>query len=188
MAHKMNHKLILLTRLLALFSLTLILSVNAYAQRPLTGTRLPAAGSANPRTVIRMQQPDVVGDIEELLLAGETGEALEMALNFVAQVDKAGMDAQSRYFAHNSLCVVYTKLGEGEKARRECDVAIEAMPLHWSAWNNRGTLRFLAGDFEGAQADYRRALEQAPSREGVIDMLRYNLSLVELKLLPLEQQ
>ena len=167
--------------------LMVFVSTEIYAQEPLTGTRLPTAGSANPRTVIRWQQPDEVSQIERLLLQGEIDKALRFALAFVAQADKTGMDAQSRYFAHNALCVVYTKLGESDKALSECDIAIETMPLHWSAWNNRGTLRYLAGDFVAAQADYRRAFEQAPNRQNIIDMLRHNLSLVELKLLPANQ-
>lgn len=168
--------------------LMLSLATDALAQEPLTGTRLLSAGSANPRTVIRMQQPDEVEEIEDLLLRGDTRKALDMALQYVAQVDQAGLDAESRYFAHNALCVVYTKLGENQQAMNECDIAIEIMPLHWSAWNNRGTLRYMAGDLEGAQADYQRALAQAPAREAVLDMLRYNLSLVELKLIPRAEQ
>jgi len=168
--------------ILAALITSLSVSVAAYGQKPLTGTRLNSAGSANPRTVIRFQQPDEVAEIERLLGRGKTGKALKVALGFVRQVEKSGMDSNSRYFAHNSLCVVYSKMGENAKAIGECDLAIEAMPGHWSAWNNRGTLHYLAGNYAEAKKDYQRALRQAPNREHVAEMLRHNLSLVDFYL------
>lgn len=168
--------------------LLLLPGIQVCAQEPLTGTRLGSAGTANPITVIRLQQPDEVSEIERLLLSDRTDEALARALRYVEQVNQSAMDAQSRYFAHNALCVVYTKLGKHAEAEAECNAAIEAMPGHWSAWSNRGTLRYLAADFEGAKQDYQRAMERAGNQQAVIDLLRHNLTLVDLNLLPQEQQ
>lgn len=169
-------------------ALVLFLSFQVNAQEPLTGTRLNTAGTANPRTVIRLQQPDEVSEIERLLLNDRTDEALARALQYVEQVDKSAMDAQSRYFAHNALCVVYTKLRQDTEAEAECNTAIETMPGHWSAWSNRGTLRYLTEDFVGAKRDYQRAMESAGNQQAVIDLLRHNLTLVDLKLLPKDSQ
>ena len=177
-----------LIAVIAVALLSLPLAGVTYGQEPLTGTRLNTAGTANPRTVIRLQQPDEVTEIERLLLDDKTEQALERALRYVDQVDKSAMDAQSRYFAHNSLCVVYTKLREDAKAEAECNIAIEAMPGHWSAWNNRGTLSYLTGNFEAAKRDYQRAMENAGNNEAVIDLLRHNLTLVDLNLLPQAQE
>jgi tetratricopeptide (TPR) repeat protein len=161
---------------------------SAAGQEPLTGTRLNTAGTGNPRTVIRLQEPDEVKAIERLLLSGEEHEALSRALQYVEQADNAALDAQTRYFAHNSLCVVYTKLRRDSEAETECSTAIELMPGHWSGWNNRGTLRYLQGNYREAQEDYRRALEHSANREAIVDLLTHNLRLVELRLRPLVTQ
>jgi len=75
--------------------------------------------------------------------------------------------------------VVYTSIRELDKAEQQCSSAVEIMPGQWSAWNNRGTARYLAGDMEGAQQDYLRALEAAGDREGVVELLRHNLTLLD---------
>lgn len=120
---------------LALLLLTGLQAV--YAQDPLTGTRLRAAGTASPRTSIQFGEPDEVAQIRNKLEADKTDEALQLALGYVEQTDKAGRDTLSRFYARNSLCAVYTVIRELEKAEQECSRAVELMPAQWSGWNNR---------------------------------------------------
>ncbi|MEZ5490210.1 MAG: hypothetical protein R3F50_07805 [Gammaproteobacteria bacterium] len=162
------------------FSVALSFTTSADAQTPLTGTRLNTAGTANPRTTIQFEEPDEVSSIRRLLSQDKPDEALTLALRFKERAQQAGMDTSSRYFAYNSLCVVYTYIRELAKAEVECTEAVEMIPGQWSAWNNRGTARYLAGDMVGAQQDYLRALEAAGDRQGVVDLLRHNLSLLDV--------
>ncbi|MBT8146114.1 MAG: hypothetical protein KJN90_04630 [Gammaproteobacteria bacterium] len=173
---------------LAAVLLTMLAFAHAtYAQNPLTGTRLRSAGNANPRTTIQFEEPDQVSRIRNLLNQEKPAEALELALGYLEQVERAGLDTRNRYFAHNSLCVVYTYIRELEKAEEECSQAVEIIPGQWSAWNNRGTARYLAGDMSGAQQDFLRALEEAGDRQGVVDLLRHNLSLLDVPAPRLDQ-
>lgn len=158
----------------------LICLLPASAQEPLTGTRLRSAGNANPRTTLQFEEPDEVARIRNLLSQDNPDEALEMALGYVDQAESAGLEPRSRYYAHNSLCVVYTYIRELDKAEESCSRAVELMPGQWSAWNNRGTARYLAGDMVGAQEDYLRALREAGDRQGVRDLLQHNLSLLDV--------
>ena len=168
------------SRLLAqVLLITLVNPHSAGAQTPLTGTRLNTAGSASPRTSIQFEEPDEVTRIRRLLSQDKADEALELALIYGEQARQAGMDVSNRYFAHNSLCVVYTYIRELTRAEEECTRAVEILPGQWSAWNNRGTARYLAGDMVGAQQDYLRALDAAGDRQGVVDLLRHNLSLLD---------
>lgn len=151
----------------------------AVAQDPLTGTRLKSAGTTSPRTSIQFEEPDEVARIRTLLSQDKPDQALALALGYVEQARQAGTDTRNRYHAYNSLCVVYTSIRELEKAEASCSLAVEIMPGQWSAWNNRGTARYLAGDMVGAQQDYLRALEVAGDRQGVVDLLRHNLTLLD---------
>jgi Tfp pilus assembly protein PilF len=160
---------------------TLTVSAFSYGQTPLTGTRLKSAGNANPRTVLHFKEPDEVSYIRRLLSQGKKSEALATALGYVEQVETAGMDNRSRYYAHNALCAVYTYARESIKAEKECSRAIELEPGHWSAWNNRGTARYLEGDFDRARQDYERALEKAGNVEDVKELVRYNLTLLKFR-------
>jgi tetratricopeptide (TPR) repeat protein len=130
---------------------------------------------------IQFQDPQEVTQIQRLLALGKTDDALKLALNYLTQVEKAGMAVQIRYFARNALCVVYTSTRDDSKAEQECTRAIELMPSHWSAWNNRGTLRYLMGDMAGAHADYQQALGHSGNKNDVVDLLTHNLSLVRFK-------
>lgn len=163
-----------------MLSALVVFTGHTFAQDPLTGTRLRTAGTANPRTSIQFEEPDEVSRIRNLIARDRLDDALELALGYVEQAGRAGMDAQTRYHAHNSLCVVYTTVRELEKAEQQCSEAVKIYPGQWSAWNNRGTARYLAGDMTGAQQDYQRALEVAGDRQGVIDLLRHNLTLLDV--------
>ncbi len=169
-----------LLRTITVFLCVLTYPLSTGAQPPLTGTRLNSAGTASPRTTIQFEEPGEVTTIRNLLSQDRPEEALELALLYAERTERAGMDTHNRYFAHNSLCVVYTYIRELSKAEAECTEAVEILPGQWSGWNNRGTARYLAGDMVGAQRDYLRALEEAGDRQGVVDLLRHNLSLLDV--------
>lgn len=154
-----------------------------FGQEPPTGTRAgsPRAGALK---VINLQQPNEIAEIERLLQARQTEKAYELATSYAETVDGTGQENSARYFAHNALCVVYTQMREYDKAMAECDLAIELMGGQWSAWNNRGTLYYLAEDYETARRDYLSALERAGNRESVSELVRFNLDLVNVQLLP----
>ena len=68
-----------------------------------------------------------------------------------------------------SLCAAYTLKRDFEQAEVFCDQAVRSNPLIGGSWtgsnsdaafNNRGVLRALQGDFEGAVSDFRQASER----------------------------
>lgn len=165
-----------------------LLPTLAFSQNAPTGTRINSSRAANAITVVNLQQPDEIREIERLLAARKTARAYELASNYIEEVDKAALDGITRYFAHNALCVVYTQMQEYDKAMTECDVAIGLVGGHWSAWNNRGTLRYLAEDYEGAKKDYQSALMRTGNSESVIELVRYNIDLTNIHLMATEEQ
>lgn len=54
-----------------------------------------------------------------------------------------------------NLCGAYVLTREIKEARKACDAAVEA-EARPSAFNNRGVLRVLVGDLEGARRDFDR--------------------------------
>jgi Flp pilus assembly protein TadD len=55
-------------------------------------------------------------------------------------------------------------------------MAIELLPNDPKAYNNRGWVRQQLGDWRGAVADYRRALDLAPSDWSERDLVEGNLA------------
>lgn len=151
----------------------------ASAQQSLTGTRVPGGGASTPRQVLQFNEPEEFSIIRRNLSRGDVAEARGLALEYVEKVEKSRFDVASRYYAYNALCVTYTYSQESGGAEEECSRAIDIMPSHWSAWNNRGTARMLSGNIEGAQEDYARALEAAGGMQNVVDMLHHNISLLD---------
>lgn len=159
-------------------ALTTVLSLSAYGQTPLTGTRINAAAASNSILSLQLEEPSEFNQIQGLLAQGKADAALKLALQYVERVESTGSDLTSRYFAHNALCVVYTSTRDDAKAEQECTRAVELMPGQWSALNNRGTARYLVGNMEGAKQDYLRALEQAGKKKER-ELVQHNLDLVD---------
>lgn len=155
-----------------------LLTFSAYAQPALTGTRIESAGSTSSLKVIQFEEPEEFIQIRRLLSEDNVAAALELATAYAARVEKNSKDIPSRYFARNALCVVYTHSREDAMAEQECTRAVELMPGHWSALNNRGTARYLAGNMAGARQDYQRALELPGNKKDVKELLEHNLALV----------
>ena len=167
----------------SILTLLCLFTTVIFGQEPPTGTRVgsPRSGALK---IINLAQPNEIGEIERLLAARQTEKAYALATSYADAVDASAQDISIRYFAHNALCVVYTQMREYDKAMAKCDFAIELMGGHWSAWNNRGTLYYLAEDYETARQDYLNALERAGNSESVTELIRFNLDLVNVQLLP----
>ena len=56
-----------------------------------------------------------------------------------------------------NLCMAYTLKRDYEKAAGYCDQAVARDRLPKTAHNNRGVLRALQGDYQGAMTDFRKA-------------------------------
>lgn len=91
---------------------------------------------------------------------------------------QARESARDTFELHNNLCVAYTKTGEVEKAAQSCEAAIRASGINqeqgWYgsriekqrtlrnsaiALSNRGVLRAVTGNQQGARADFERSLK-----------------------------
>jgi len=149
------------------------------AQTSQTGTRIESSGNTSSVKVIQLEEPEEFIQIRRLLTDKKIEEALELALAYVQRVEKNSKDVANRYFARNALCVVYTHAREASLAEEECTHAVELMPSHWSAWNNRGTARYLAGNMTDAKKDYLQALELAGNKKDTKELLQHNIALVD---------
>ena len=90
---------------------------------------------------------------------------------------EARVSARDTFELHNNLCVAYTKTSEMENAMQSCDAAVDAAGVNAKrtrhndsffrqrhlrdaaiALSNRGVLRAVTGDKQGARADFERSL------------------------------
>lgn len=145
-----------------------------------TGTHLDNAG-ARPM-VLQISEPSVLDRIQSLLGAGETEEAVRIARRYVESFDRTlrvsmHESLPPRYFALNALCIALTQHGELDEAAAACTEAIRILPDRWSAINNRGTARYVAGRFGEALADYRLALRVAPPESNILATIEHNIAL-----------
>lgn len=155
------------------------LTMAANAQTSQTGTRIESSSNTSSVKVIQLGEPEEFIKIRRLLTDKNIDEALELALAYVQRVEKNSKDVTNRYFARNALCAVYTHAREESLAEEECTRAVELMPSHWSAWNNRGTARYLAGDMMGAKKDYQQALGVAGDKKDIKELIQHNIGLVD---------
>jgi tetratricopeptide (TPR) repeat protein len=154
--------------------------LDAAEQDPQTGTRLDNK-STRPM-VLQINESSVIDEIQRLLNAGETDAAVALArrnLESFERTLRVSMDEAlpARYFALNALCVALTQQGAADEAAAVCTQAISILPDRWSAINNRGTARYVAGRFGEALADYRLALRVAPPDPDVIATIEHNIDL-----------
>lgn len=165
-------------RLLTL-AFTLCLTTGLFAQAPPTGSRIPNAEVNQPEYVLQLQQPGELATIRRLILEGNAEEARDFAVAYVAKVERPGQEAATRYAAYNALCVAYTHTGETDKAERECTRAIDLLPSRWQAYNSRGTLRMMAGDYAEAKDDYYNARKAAgTNNEDATSVILHNLEIL----------
>lgn len=121
---------------------------------------------------------DRVDAFHVVAIEDQAGGELVTSGQFAAAAEKIGKTKSKRrsFAAHNNLCVAYIKLRNIELARKSCDAAIAsrgraADKLEWRprsdsglrqrdravALSNRGVVRALSGELDGAQADFEEA-------------------------------
>lgn len=155
-----------------------VVSNVALAQVNRTGSHLNS--NTVTSVIVQLNDPSEVKHIRELLDAGRDEKALEAARTYVEQTNTALYETLARYYAYNALCTVLTSVGQLTQAIENCTIAMPLAPDKWSAVNNRGTAKLLAGMYTEALEDYRLALSLIPSGEkGVIGNIQHNISLVE---------
>jgi len=157
-----------------------IAAAAAAEEQPQTGTRLDSRG-ARPIS-LQINETSAIAEIQRLLGAGETEEAVELARRYVESFERTQHVSfrevlPARYFAFNALCVALTQSGEGDEAADACTRAIDLLPQRWTAINNRGTARFVAERYGEALADYRLALRVAPPDPAVEATIEHNIAL-----------
>jgi len=72
--------------------------------------------------------------------------------------------------------VIYTRMGEADNALADFDEALRRNPGLGEAMLNRGNALFIKGDYNGAIAEYRRALDAGTSKPHVA---WFNIGLAE---------
>lgn len=72
------------------------------------------------------------------------------------------MKLNSVIYANRGL--VYSKMNKNEDAQNDFTKSIELNPQYFKAYLRRGDARNQIGDFEGAEADYRKVAELEPSQ------------------------
>lgn len=102
----------------------------------------------------------------EQMISGDYERAIE---NIIAQA----RERDNRFAESNNLCVAYAKTNELQKAAQACDEAVQKTRLpvaigyydyrrnedHSVALSNRGVVRAVSGDIEGAREDFVLALQ-----------------------------
>lgn len=100
------------------------------------------------------------------IIAGHYAEAVD-------RIDASRGNGSKRFFAYTNLCVAFTLTGEVENARPACDEALALIDTDSSrlpkffepiqtdyesmALSNRGVLRAVSGDVDGARDDFLAA-------------------------------
>ena len=162
-------------------SLAVLLMAPLAAEQPAhTGSHLESR-TARPMS-LQLNESSEVTEIQRLLSEGETEAAVRRARRYVDSFKlrlHVSYDEMmpARYFALNALCVALTQFGDTEGAATACTEAIGMIPDRWSAINNRGTARFVAGRYGEALADYRLALRVAPPERGIVETIEHNINL-----------
>ncbi len=132
--------------------------------------------------VLQLNESSVLDDIQKLLNDGKSEEAVDLARRNLESFDRTLRVAPderlpARYFALNALCVALTQHGDSDEAIQACSQAISILPQRWSAINNRGTAKYVAGRYGEALSDYRLALRVAPPEENIVATIEHNIDL-----------
>lgn len=165
--------------LTGLFFLLFSTGEQALGQSSRTGSLTGADSS--PLHVLQLNMPDEVETIRKLLQQGHKQDALRLAEKYITKLEntRSREEKLPRYYAYNALCTVLTSLGRLDEAIERCTEAM-GFARKWSAANNRGTAKLLAGRYDEALADYELALSLAPlGHEGIIDTIMHNIFLTQ---------
>lgn len=131
------------------------------------GAGLPAAAQS---TVLSINPSSPLERGIEKLKAGELDSAIRLFETVLAGNPAPGRKA----VAANNLCITHDYAENYAAALDACTAALNADGSYWQAYVNRGNVHYRIGDYEAAEADYRKALalnEDEPA-------IRENLKLV----------
>jgi tetratricopeptide (TPR) repeat protein len=138
-----------------------------------TGSRIKKTPD-QPTVVLRFQEPSEIKRVRELLTAGNTAEAIDVATQFV----KVSTTPDMIYAGNNALCVAYSAARDYDKAVTACDAAIDLRPTYWLALNSRGIAHLKSGRTDAALSDFRAALSDAPGDSPIAAMIQHNIDLL----------
>lgn len=107
-------------------------------------------------------------------------DAFEGVARSTASCDEAlrdgGLTARDETATLVNRGVIYTRMGEADLALADFDEALRRSPRLGEAMLNRGNAIFLKGDYDGAIAEYRRALDAGTSKPHIA---WFNIGLAE---------
>jgi len=172
--------------LIAATLLAIVALPAAAADRRVDRTGSRVGSDATGRMVIRFSEPNETRRVLALLEQGDTEAALRYAEDYLASLGSAsavnlgGAALPERYFALNALCAVLTRISRLDEAVARCTEAVDLVPSRWTALNNRGSARYLQGDYVGALEDYEAALRFA--RGKVRETVEHNIALTEAQI------
>jgi Flp pilus assembly protein TadD len=138
-----------------------------------TGSRIKKTPD-QPTVVLRFQEPSEIKRVRELLTAGNTAEAIDVATQFV----KVSTTPDMIYAGNNALCVAYSAARDYDKAVTACDAAIDLRPTYWLALNSRGIVHMMTGHNDLALVDFRTALGTVSDDSAVGAMIQHNIDLI----------
>ena len=109
----------------------------------------------------------------ELDLARDYDSERIQALNKNLEVYKALLDANpTNSAAYNNIGIIYSELGDTDKALEAFNTAIENDANNADAFNNMGVILHESGRLEDAERAFRKALELDPGNSITLDNLR----------------
>ncbi len=117
----------------------------------------PFSLSAADGKLEMMTTPNLV----EGTIAIEEGRYEEGIALSLLELDTGSQSKQAAALAN--LCIGYVKTYDLDEAERYCELGVKTGKYDWIAYINRGTLRYVQGDYLSSLSDYARALELRPS-------------------------
>ena len=163
--------------------LAAIFSQSLSAKPTRTGTNLKNS-KAMPSRILSLEEPDEVELVRQLLDEGRTNEALKAAEAYLEEVERVALrhETKRKYYAWNAYCTILTSMKRFDDAIAACTTAMAFEPGKWSAVNNRGTAKFVAGRLDEALTDYELALSLiSETNEPVRNTIEHNISLLETR-------
>lgn len=113
-----------------------------------------------PGTGVPLSAP--LGKAEEAAIELQRGNIAAAIAAFTEALNDSGLANDRRATLLNDRAVAYAKAGDAKLALDDFNKAVQLMPEHPPAYNNRGNLLVQLGQFEEAVKDFDRAVLLAP--------------------------
>lgn len=128
----------------------------------LAGTILLAASAWGES--LGTYSPLFLNQAEFALAAGDADRTIELLAPRAHRL----RNPRERNRAYAALCRAHIDKRDLSTAERSCAEAAEMTVSSWSDFNNRGVVRYLAGDFAGALRFFERAADMNPNDASVL--------------------